>query len=484
MLRLLIIEDDGPAAELTLRYLSSAGLPCACERVQSEHEFRAALAREPDLILSDSNMPGFDGMAALTIAKALQPAIPFIFVSGHMSDAAVRSARDAGATDFVPKADLRRLPVIVRSVLHRRADIASGSLPQSQGGSLGESEAEKSAHYLLQRQEVLERADETQAAAGLSGLLRRTPPSPAALVMIDSAEIRERYLKLLGMADIETEVAANGSEALLLLTEKIHALLFTDRLDLIAAARQLEAGSATHVVFITDASPHARSEGLRSGANDVMAQEARGEQFWAQLTVARRIVSFAASLRSAVTDNQLLATIDELTRVGNRRYFEHQWGREVARAVRSARPISLLICDIDHFKAINDQHGHATGDAVLTEFGDRLTHGLRLGEDWVARIGGEEFAIVLPETGQFQARAIGERLRERISQAPFLSGSLSLSVTASFGFCSLQQPAHEAPGSLKDNLLLAADAALYESKRSGRNRVTEGKAPKEGTPPQ
>jgi two-component system cell cycle response regulator len=291
--------------------------------------------------------------------------------------------------------------------------------------------------------------------------------------MIDSPEIRERYLKVLGMADITTEVANDAPDALLRLSDKIHALLFTDRLDVITQVRQLATGSATHVVFIgTDV----RSASLRAGANDVMAVEARGEQFWAQLTVARRIVSFADSLRSAVTDNQLLSTVDELTRVGNRRYFDHQWSREVTRAVRSQRPISLVICDIDHFKSINDRFGHATGDAVLTEFGERLTHGLRLGEDWVARIGGEEFAVVLPETGRFQALAIAERLRERISQTPFMSPTLSLSVTASFGFCSLQRAAPNIPG-LKDNLLLAADAAMYDSKRSGRNRITEGRSP-------
>jgi two-component system cell cycle response regulator len=472
MFRLLIIEDDGAAAELTLRSLSSAGLSCACERVETEAGFRAALAQTPDLILSDSNVPGFDGIAALTIAKAEQPAIPFIFVSTHMSESVVRRARKGGAADCVSKADLGRLPGIVRSVLHAPSDAAMVASVQSQNGE-AQTEAGRSAQYLLQRQEVLERADENQDSAGLSGLLRRTPPSPAALVVIDSDEIRERYLKLLSMADIATEIATDANGALLCLTERIHALLFTDRLDMITRARQLEAGSATHVVFITNPSSHARSEGLRAGANDVMPEEGRGEQFWAQLTVARRIVSFASSLRSAVTDNQLLATIDELTRVGNRRYFEHQWSREVTRAVRSERPLSLLICDIDHFKGVNDQFGHAIGDAVLAEFGERLTQGLRLGEDWVARIGGEEFAVVLPETGRFQAHAIGERLRERISQSPFLGSSLSLSVTASFGFCSLPHVAITIPG-LKDRLLLAADAALYDSKRSGRNRVTEG----------
>ncbi len=104
-----------------------------------------------------------------------------------------------------------------------------------------------------------------------------------------------------------------------------------------------------------------------------------------------------------------------------------------------------------------------------------MTHGLRLGEDWVARIGGEEFAVVLLETGRFQALAIAERLRERVSQTPFMISTHSLPVTASFGFCSLQRAAPNIPG-LKDKLLLAADAAMYDSKRSGRNRVTEGQS--------
>jgi two-component system cell cycle response regulator len=472
MLRLLIIEDDESAAELTLRSLSAAGLSCAIDRVGTEVEFRSALARAPDLILSDSNVPGFDGMAALTIAKAEQPAIPFVFLSGQMSDSAVRRARAGGATECLTKSELQRLPRIVRSVLNGHVDLPAEAPPTEDSSDEG-SIVERSAQYLLQRQEELEQAEEGEISSGLSGLLRRSPPSPAALLMIDSNEVRERYLKVLGMADVETDIAADGPDALLRLTDRIHALLFTDRVDLITQVRQLEAGSATHVVFIgTDT----RSQALRAGANDVMSGEARGEQFWAQLNVARRIVSFADSLRTAVTDNQLLSTIDEMTRVGNRRYFDHQWTREVTRAVRSQRPLSLVICDIDHFKSINDRFGHAVGDAVLTEFGDRLTHGLRLGEDWVARIGGEEFAVVLPETGRFQALAIAERLRERVSQAPFMSASHPLQVTASFGFCSLPRSAPNLPD-LKDKLLLAADAAMYNSKRSGRDRVTEGPAP-------
>src|SRR5438270_12572929 len=117
MLRLLILEDDESAAELTLRSLSAAGLSCALDRVGTELEFRSALARSPDLILSDSNVPGFDGWAALSIANAQLPNTPFIFVSGHLDEAARLRALINGAVGFVPKTELQRLPRVVRSAL-------------------------------------------------------------------------------------------------------------------------------------------------------------------------------------------------------------------------------------------------------------------------------------------------------------------------------------------------------------------------------
>jgi diguanylate cyclase (GGDEF)-like protein len=325
---------------------------------------------------------------------------------------------------------------------------------------------------LLQRQADLERALQYPDGSKLSNVLSRTPPTPAALVMINSGTTRDRYLKLLHTADIDIDVAADANDALRQLATRIHALLVTDQLDVIRQARQLNAGAAVHMIFIHSAEEAASSEGLRAGANDVMPEAGQGEQFWAHLAIARRIVSFAASLQSAITDNRLLSTIDALTRVGNRRYFDHQWPQEVARAVRFGRPLSLVMCDIDHFKAINDQHGHPVGDDVLTELGERLTQGLRLGEDWVARVGGEEFAIVLPETGRFQARVIAERLRERLSGTPFLRARLALAVTASFGCCSVEGMTQRV-SDLHERLVTVADGALYDSKRSGRNRVSE-----------
>ena len=101
-------------------------------------------------------------------------------------------------------------------------------------------------------------------------------------------------------------------------------------------------------------------------------------------------------LRIALVENRKLSTTDDLTRVASRRFFTKHFPREVDRAARYARPLSLILCDIDHFKNINDTLGHAGGDEVLRQFGGRLQEVLRRGVDWVARIGGEEFAVVLP----------------------------------------------------------------------------------------
>jgi diguanylate cyclase (GGDEF)-like protein len=472
MLRVLMVGDDDVAAELTLRTLESAGLPCTCEHAHSEGELRAALGRGADLILADGSGHGLDAMTALSMAKDTQPTTPFIIVSGDFSEAVVQRARAGGATDYIAKTDLQRLPGIVRAAIPAKTQtLKRAPDPLHRNGA--SADIGNSAEHLLQRQAALELALKEKDGSALSNLLSQTPPAPAALVMIESTAVRERYRKVLHTVDIDVDLAADMSDALSRLASRTHALLLTDRPDLIRQARDLRAGTATHMILINGVSEASTAAGLRAGANEVMPQEPGGEQFWAQMSIARRIVSFAAALQSAITDNRLLSSVDELTRVGNRSYFEHQWSREVKRALRYARPLSLVLCDIDHFKSINDQHGHLTGDSVLTEFGERLTQGLRLGEDWVARIGGEEFAIVLPETGRFEAIAIAERLRQHVAASVFLGSSLALAITASFGCCSLAARAAPLPV-IPQEMLRVADEALYKSKRSGRNCVTEG----------
>lgn len=328
------------------------------------------------------------------------------------------------------------------------------------------------ADYLIERRAVLDRALRQQDRSAMSMILRRTPPMPAALVMIDAEGVRDRFAKLLRNANIEMDETRDLASALSRLKEQIHAVLFTDRIEMIVATRRLHAGAATHVVFVNAADARANRDALRSGANACMPAEPRGEEFWAHLTTARRIVSLAGSLQLALQDNRVLSTVDELTGSGSRRFFEQEFPREVERAAQLRRPLALVMCDVDHFKQVNDLHGHQTGDEVLSEFGRRLSAGLRLGRDWFARVGGEEFAIVLPDTSPAEGLRIAERLRKQITDTPFETTLGQMPITASFGVCGIPGSEWKTPNAKVKALIEAADQAMYVSKRGGRNRVT------------
>jgi two-component system cell cycle response regulator len=468
---MLIIEDDVPAAELTRRRLESAGLTFAWERVQSEADFRDALTRDPDIILSDSQVEGFSGMEALAIIRRERPETPFIFVSGDAAEQSVNEALGAGATGYVSKADGTGLASTVRTALRRTHKTIGDRENRRPGISL--SDASGIAESLLERRNVLDRTLRQQDRSAMSTIMRRTPPAPVALVMIDDARVQERFVKLLGNANIDIRAVDSIGDALVDLERHAQAVLFTNRLELVRGARQLHAGAATHIVFVNPFDPERAREALRSGANAVMSDEPRGEEFWAHLTTARRIVSLAASLQLALLDNRMLSTVDELTGCGSRRFFEQEFPREVERAVGLARPLAVIMADIDYFKAINDSYGHQIGDEVLSEFGERLNDGLRLGHDWVARVGGEEFAVVLPDTQVGEGLQIAERLRERMAKERFSTSSGPIELTASFGVSGLQFARGQRSASMKpDALIRAADSALYHSKNNGRNCVT------------
>ncbi len=156
---------------------------------------------------------------------------------------------------------------------------------------------------------------------------------------------------------------------------------------------------------------------------------------------------------------------DGLTGAHNRRFFTEFLEREMARCQRHGRPLSLLFFDIDHFKRVNDDFGHLSGDQVLREVADLVREQVRR-EDCFARYGGEEFAVVLTETGLEAAREFAERLRERVDAHVFRVGSESLGVTISIGIAAMGKDKREAA-----DFLAAVDAHLYEAKSAGRNRV-------------
>lgn len=161
-----------------------------------------------------------------------------------------------------------------------------------------------------------------------------------------------------------------------------------------------------------------------------------------------------------------LATTDSLTGLTNRRVFMEELTKETARSSRYHRNFSLLMVDIDHFKWVNDTHGHQSGDAVLRSMGGILKDQLRV-VDLVARYGGEEFAILLPETDTSGVKLVGDRLRRAIAQTPFLlPDGKEIGLTVSIGIASFPLCAR-----IPSELIKRADQALYVSKEAGRNQV-------------
>ena len=160
-----------------------------------------------------------------------------------------------------------------------------------------------------------------------------------------------------------------------------------------------------------------------------------------------------------------LATHDTLTELYNRRHFVEMADKEIARAVRHRRPLALCIIDVDLFKPVNDRHGHIAGDEVLRQIAAHLRQHVR-SEDMAARIGGEEFAVLLQECGIEAAAGFAERLRQAIADAWFSPGGERQRITVSIGI-SVLNPARETRAAL----MAAADVALYRAKHDGRNCV-------------
>ncbi|MGI4861945.1 MAG: diguanylate cyclase domain-containing protein [Janthinobacterium lividum] len=164
-----------------------------------------------------------------------------------------------------------------------------------------------------------------------------------------------------------------------------------------------------------------------------------------------------------------LASIDSLTQLPNRRALDSTYAREVMRAARENRPLSVLFVDIDHFKAYNDQYGHVAGDHTLQAVANALRACLRRDTDFVARYGGEEFVAILPNTAAAEAAALGDIIRLAIRDLRRQHTSVEAGVvTASIGVASFDRATDRATGSLLER----ADRALYAAKRTGRDRVT------------
>jgi two-component system, cell cycle response regulator len=206
---------------------------------------------------------------------------------------------------------------------------------------------------------------------------------------------------------------------------------------------------------------------LEVGVNDFIYRPIDDDELLARVRTLVRRKRHLDQLRTTVDSSMELAVTDQLTGLHNRRYMESQLKAHLNRASRGGPPVSVLIADIDHFKRVNDLFGHDAGDDVIREFAARLASNFRP-RDLACRFGGEEFVVIMPETAASDAMAIAERLRASIEESPFVIGLARdrLEVTCSVGVAIAAM--HEQDG---DILLKRADEALYEAKRTGRNRV-------------
>ena len=203
----------------------------------------------------------------------------------------------------------------------------------------------------------------------------------------------------------------------------------------------------------------------------------KGNEYWVDLSIlplpdkSGNITHFAAIQRDITgykkleQDLQIICRTDQLTTAANRRAFNEIISQEFSRFKRSQKEYALVMIDLDHFKSINDQHGHGAGDRVLIEVTERCKDNLRV-HDIIARLGGEEFCILLPYTNLEQAQKVAERLRQKIELMPIISDGNRIKVTVSVGISLVLEGDNDGHDAIE-----RADKKLLEAKSLGRNRV-------------
>jgi two-component system, cell cycle response regulator len=204
--------------------------------------------------------------------------------------------------------------------------------------------------------------------------------------------------------------------------------------------------------------------GLEAGADDYLIKPFDQDELRARLQVGQRILDLQRELIATREELRLQATHDALTGIWNRRAVLNLLDQEIERSTRSLKIIGVLMLDIDHFKKVNDTHGHQIGDEVLREVANRIRQNLRA-YDLVGRYGGEEFLVVTTDCQKHEIAETADRIRRAICSIPILASSLTISVSSSIGVSVI-----EAGGSSQESLI-AADQALYMAKNGGRNRV-------------
>ena len=414
-----------------------------------------------DLVIMDVLMPGGDSGAetcAKLRADPVTAAVPVILITALDDSASRLEGLEAGADDFLTRpVDEVALLARVRSLLRTREeerevesrtgwlDDGPGAAPRPHG--VGPS-AQPRLPAMPGRIAILD--DDPEVAEALASLLApsfRTRPQvidadaalaqgrdeAADLFLID-ADFGGRNEGMRLMSDLRSRPATRRSACVILMP--------TGECDRAANALDLGAADVVHRPLL--------SRELAVRLRTQLARKERGDR-----------------MRDAVEQGLRLAVVDPLTGLYNRRYGLHHLERVASRCRAQDRPAGVVLLDLDHFKAVNDTHGHAVGDRVLSEVAHAMRSNLRV-EDLVCRIGGEEFMAVLPDANLEQVRIVAERLRRAVARVALtVAEGRVLRVTVSVGITTIEASDTEVAWAVA-----RADRALYAAKAAGRDRVS------------
>ncbi len=410
-----------------------------------------------DIVLLDVMMPGMDGFEVCRRLKESPTTahLPVVMVTALDQPSDRLKGLDAGADDFLTKpVDDTALFARVRSLVRLKSvtdELRTRALASRDYGI----------------------GDPLLAATAETG------QNAAILIVDDRASSYERLQSALSPFH-RVQVETDPNQALLRVTETAFDVVIVnldlqgfDGLRLCSQIRSLERTRHVAVLMLAEAEDRTRIlRGLDIGVHDFLVRPVDRNELVARVRTQVRRKRFGERLRESVQASMELAVTDALTGLHNRRYLDSHLAALFDEASLRGRQLAVLVLDVDRFKSVNDTWGHDAGDEVLREFATRIRANTR-GIDVVARFGGEEVVVVMPDTALEGGQLVAERIRERVECEPFAihRGTRSLTVTVSIGVSARQAGDQNASEVLK-----RADAALYRAKTDGRNRVVAAAA--------